>query len=88
MSALSGLRGSRILKNGRNRLFEILREIMRINRAYEAKGYLVMANQSVIDRLLDEESDNVADLETFIGKNIKFQVELMYSQEQYDVVLL
>jgi ribonuclease G len=47
-----------------------------------------MASQSVIDRLLDEESDNVADLETFIGKNIKFQVEVMYSQEQYDVVLL
>ncbi|MCG8610545.1 MAG: hypothetical protein MI864_08415, partial [Pseudomonadales bacterium] len=43
---------------------------------------------SVIDRLLDEESDNVADLETFIDKNIKFQVEVMYSQEQYDVVLL
>ena len=44
--------------------------------------------QKVIDRLLDEESGNVADLEAFIGRPIKFQVEAMYSQEQYDVVLL
>ena len=47
-----------------------------------------MASQSVVDRLLDEESDNVADLETFISKTIRFQVEPLYSQEQYDVVLL
>jgi ribonuclease G len=38
--------------------------------------------------LLDEESGNVADLESFIGRTVKFQVETMYSQEQYDVVLL
>jgi ribonuclease G len=47
-----------------------------------------LASQKVIDRLLDEESANVADLEGFIGRTIKFQVESMYSQEQYDVVLL
>jgi ribonuclease G len=80
--------GRGFLKTAETVCYEILREIMRINRAYEAKGYLVLASQNVIDRLLDEESDNVADLETFIGKSIKFQVELMYSQEQYDVVLL
>ena len=61
---------------------------MRVNRAYDADSYLVMASQAVVDRLLDEESDNVADLETFIGKTIRFQVEPFYSQEQYDVVLL
>jgi ribonuclease G len=47
-----------------------------------------MASQSVVDLLVDEESDNVADLETFISKTIRFQVEPFYSQEQYDVVLL
>jgi len=80
--------GRGFLKTPETICYEILREILRINRAYEAKGYLVMASQAVIDRLLDEESDNVADLESFIDKSIKFQVELMYSQEQYDVVLL
>ncbi len=48
----------------------------------------MLANQKVVDRLLDEESGNVADLEAFIGRTIKFQVEREYSQEQYDVVLL
>ena len=68
--------------------YEICGEIRREARAYQANSYLVLANQKVVDRLLDEESGNVADLEAFIGRTIKFQVEPMYSQEQYDVVLL
>ncbi|WP_369602578.1 ribonuclease G [Hahella sp. SMD15-11] len=67
--------------------YEIFREILRINRDYEPPGYLVLASQSVVDLLLDELSDSVADLETFIGKRIRFQVEVLYTQEQYDVVL-
>jgi len=42
----------------------------------------------VIDRLLDEESHNLAELEQFIGKAIKLQAEMLYTQEQYDVVLV
>ncbi|NWN91316.1 ribonuclease G [Marinobacter adhaerens] len=80
--------GRGFLKTAETVCFEIFREIMRVNRVYEAGSYLVMASQSVVDRLLDEESDNVADLETFIAKTIRFQVEPFYSQEQYDVVLL
>ncbi len=80
--------GRGFLKTSETVCYEIFREILRINRAYEPENYLVMASQSVVDRLLDEESDNVADLETFIGKSIRFQVEPFYSQEQYDVVLL
>ena len=80
--------GTGFLKTAETVCYEIMREILRVSRAYDASTYLVMASQSVIDRLLDEESDNVADLETFIGKQIKFQVELMYNQGQYDVVLL
>ncbi len=80
--------GTGFLKTAETVCYEILREIIRVSRAYDASVYMVMASQSVIDRLLDEESDNVADLETFIGKQIKFQVEVMYNQGQYDVVLL
>ncbi len=76
------------LKTAETICYEIFREILREARAYQAEGYRVLANQKVIDRLLDEESGNVADLEAFIGRPIKFQVEAMYSQEQYDVVLL
>jgi len=81
--------------NGRGELrtaetvcYEIFREILREARTYQAEGYMVLASQSVVDRLLDEEAGNLADLEIFIKRPIKFQVESMYSQEQYDVVLL
>jgi ribonuclease G len=80
--------GRGLLKTAETICYEIFREILREARAYQAEGYLVLANQKVVDRLLDEESGNVADLEAFIGRPIKFQVETMYSQEQYDVVLL
>ena len=80
--------GRGFLKTGETVCYEIFREILRVNRAYDTESYLVMASQSVVDLLVDEESDNVADLETFICKTIRFQVEPFYSQEQYDVVLL
>ena len=57
-------------------------------RAFEAKGYLVMASQMVIDMLLDEESTGLADLQDFIGKPIHLQVEPTHNQESYDVVLM
>ncbi|WP_434679752.1 ribonuclease G [Pseudomonas sp. R1-18] len=76
------------LKTPETICYEIFREILREARAYQAVGYRVLANQRVVDRLLDEESGNVAELESFIGRTIRFQVETMYSQEQYDVVLL
>ncbi|MCM2319760.1 MAG: Rne/Rng family ribonuclease, partial [Pseudomonas sagittaria] len=76
------------LKTAETVCYEIFREILREARAYQAEGYLVLANDKVVGRLLDEESGNVADLEAFIGRPIRFQVESEYSQEQYDVVLL
>ena len=44
--------------------------------------------KEVVDLLLDEESTSLAELEAFIGKPIKFQVEQLYTQEQFDVVLM
>ena len=40
-----------------------------------------------LDRLLDEESDTLAELEDIVGKTVKLEVEPMYTQEQFDVVL-
>ena len=80
--------GRGFIKTAETACFEIFREILRQYRAYEAESYLVIAAQNVVDRLLDEESANVADVEEFIGKTIRFQVEALYSQEQFDVVLV
>ena len=80
-------RGS--VKTAETVCYEVFREILREARAYDAaNGYMVIANQKIIVRLLSEESAAIADLEFFIGKPIRFQVESLYTQEQYDIVLV
>jgi ribonuclease G len=49
---------------------------------------LVLASQDVIDRLNDEDSTKVAELEQLIGKPILFQSELQYGREQFNLVLM
>ncbi|APR68706.1 MAG: ribonuclease G [Thalassolituus sp.] len=78
-------RGS--VKTAETICYEIFREILREERAYEAGTYSVLASQQVVDRLLDEDSHGLADLEAFIGKAIKLQVESQYTQDQYDIIL-
>ncbi len=80
--------GRGTLKTAETVCYEIFREILRAVRAYDGDSYMVLASEAVIDRLLDEESSNVADLEEFIQKPIRFQVEPIYTQEQFDVVLV
>jgi ribonuclease G len=67
--------------------YEIFREILRVARAYENDVLLVMASEIVVDRLLDEESDTLAEIQELVEKTVKFEVEPMYTQEQFDVVL-
>ena len=80
--------GRGTLKTAETTCYEIFREIMREARQFDAESLLVLASQEVVDRLLDEESANLASLEQFIGKPIKLQVEALYTQEHYDVVLV
>ncbi len=68
--------------------YEIFREILREARQFDADELLVLAAQEVVDRLIDEESTTFAELEAFIGKPIRLQAEPLYTQENYDVVLL
>jgi ribonuclease G len=68
--------------------YEILREILREARAFNAREYRVLASQPVIDLFHEEESASVAMLSDFIGKPISMQVESSYTQEQFDIVLM
>ena len=68
--------------------YEILREILREARAFNAREYRVLASQPVIDLFHEEESASVAMLSDFIGKPISMQVESSYSPEQFDIVLM
>jgi ribonuclease G len=68
--------------------YEILREILRADRQFNAKEYRILASQKVIDLFLDEESASLTQLGDFIKKPISMQVENAYMQEQYDVILV
>jgi ribonuclease G len=76
------------LKTPETVCYEILRELLREARQFDAREFRILASQKVIDMFLDEESQSLAQLEEFIGKPIRLQVESLYSQEQYDVVLV
>ena len=68
--------------------YEILRELLRESRQFDAREFRILASQQVIDLFLDEESQSLAQLGDFIAKPISLQVEAAYTQEQYDVILM
>ncbi|MBZ0093359.1 MAG: ribonuclease G [Burkholderiales bacterium] len=80
--------GRGALKTAQTVCYEILRELLREARQFNAREYRILASQQVIDLYLDEESQSLAQLSEFIGKPISLQVESTYSQEQYDIVLM
>ncbi|MDH3376373.1 MAG: ribonuclease G [Gammaproteobacteria bacterium] len=80
--------GRGVLKTPQTVCYEVFREILREARQFDAKEYVVLASQVVIDLLLDEESAGLSGLQAFIGKPIRLQVESTYQQEIYDVVLI
>jgi ribonuclease G len=68
--------------------YDIFREILRQARQFQFQEMMVLAHQDVIERLLDEESAALAELEVFTRKPIRLQTEALYNQDQYDVVLM
>ncbi|MGZ5080030.1 MAG: ribonuclease G [Usitatibacter sp.] len=76
------------LKTAQTICYEILREILRADRQFNAKEYRILASLKVIDLFLDEESTSLTQLGDFIKKPISMQVENAYMQEQYDVILV
>jgi ribonuclease G len=76
------------IKTAQTVCYEILRETLREARQYDTKEFRILASQKVIDMFLDEESQALAMLGDFIGKPISLQVETLYTQEQFDIVLM
>src|SRR5271169_2110204 len=76
------------IKTAQTVCYEILRDVVREFKQFSAREFRILASQSVIDLFLDEESQSLAQLGDFIGKPISLQVETLYTQEQYDVILI
>ena len=79
-------RGS--VKTAETVCYGIFREVLRQARQFDCQQFLVLAHQDVIERLLDEESAALGELEVVAGKPIRLQTESLYGPDQYDVVLM
>jgi ribonuclease G len=80
--------GKGVIRTARTVAYGIMREIQREARQFNPREFRILAAQSVIDLFLEEESQHLAALGDAIGKPISLQVESLYSQEQYDIVLM
>lgn len=76
------------VKTARTVCYEILRELLREAKQFNPREFRILASQVVVDMFLEEESQHLAMLGDFIGKPISLQVESVYHQEQYDIILM
>jgi ribonuclease G len=76
------------LKTPQTVCYQILRELLREARQFNAREFRILASQQVIDQFLDEESQTLAMLSDFIGKPVSLLVENVYNQEQFDIILV
>jgi ribonuclease G len=80
--------GRGFVKTAETVCYEVFRELLRQSRQFECRQLMVLAHQDVIERLLDEESAALGELELVTGKPIRLQAEALYTVDQYDVVLM
>jgi ribonuclease G len=76
------------VKTARTICYEILRELLREAKQFNPREFRILASQVVVDMFLEEESQHLTMLGDFIGKPISLQVETVYHQEQYDIILM
>ncbi|HTZ00429.1 MAG TPA: ribonuclease E/G, partial [Rhodocyclaceae bacterium] len=76
------------VKTARTVCYEILRELLREARQFNAREFRILAAPVVVNLFLDEESQSLAMLSDFIGKPVSLHAEVSYTQEQFDIVLL
>ena len=77
-------RGS--IKSAETVCYDVFRELLRAPLQEEAKELRVLAAQEVVDLLLDQEAETLAEVSAQTGKPVRLQVESLYTQEQFDVV--
>ncbi|HHQ14553.1 MAG TPA: Rne/Rng family ribonuclease, partial [Chromatiales bacterium] len=81
-------RGTGYVKTAETVCYEIFREVLRQHRQFSFEELMILAHQDVVELLLDQESASLAELEELVGKPIRLQVESMYAQDRFDVVLM
>ncbi len=67
--------------------FEVAREIIRQVRQFDIDSVTVLASSEIVEWFSEERSDDLAELQDFVGVPIRLQAEQYYTREHYDVVL-
>jgi ribonuclease G len=65
--------------------YEIFREILRQHRQFPFGELVILAHEEVVERLLDEESGTLAELEELTGRPLRLQAQAML-KDSFDVV--
>ncbi|MGB9095656.1 ribonuclease G [Erwinia sp.] len=81
-------KGRGTLKTVETVCYELMREIVRVHHAYDSDRFLVYVSPAVGEALKSDESHALAEVEIFVGKQVKVQVEPLYTQEQFDVIMM
>ena len=79
--------GRGFIKSAESICLEIFKNLQRKAKEVTGKECLIMASQTVVDRLIDEQVDNLRELARLLDADISCQVEPRYTQEQYDIVI-
>ena len=80
--------GKGYMKTAQSVCHQILRDILREDRQFNPNTFRIVASQSVIDLFLESEATHLAKLSEQLKKTIALQVETLYLQDQYDILLL
>jgi ribonuclease G len=67
---------------------DIVREVSRAARQFEARHFLVLAAPPVVQRLTEDAAMGLAELEAALNRPIRLQAEAAYHPESFDVVPL
>jgi len=68
--------------------YEVLREVLRVNRAYKVDRFIVYTSPAVARALQGDESHSLGELILFMSKQVAIHTEPLYGQEQFDVVMM
>jgi len=67
--------------------YQLFREVVAEARTYPCESLTLIAHPDIIDLLVGQESDNVMQLEQFLGKAIALESNEEFAPTHYEVVL-
>ncbi len=81
--------GRGMVKTAETLAYEICRELQREAQNYQPEaGFIVIATDEVINWLMEESPELLAELELSLGILVRLKAEAQYTREQYDIVPL